>query len=261
MPTPEHPRHADSPRSPDPSGSFVVTSWNIRHGGGAQRMGAIALEILATTPDLVLLTECRRTTLGQIAAALADHGLNHRAESMPPDAGNGTFLAGRCRVEQVGPAPPGVPPGRWLHARVPDLDLEVLGVHIPDASRPTERAACWQGVLAAARASPGSPLLIVGDLNTGRHMQDEPGRTFTSTAMLGQLASLGYVDGWRHLHPGEREFSWFSHAGRGFRIDHALCAPALRGRLVDARYVHHVRRDGLSDHAALTVTLRMSPRA
>jgi len=35
-----------------------------------------------------------------------------------------------------------------------------------------------------------------------------------------QLIELGWVDAWRFLHPAKREFTWFSSANNGFRLDY-----------------------------------------
>ena len=59
----------------------------------------------------------------------------------------------------------------------------------------------------------------------------------------------------RHLHPHDREFTWYSHAGSGFRIDHAYLSPALLARLAAARYSHAERELRVSDHSVLVVDL------
>ena len=97
--------------------------------------------------------------------------------------------------------------------------------------------------------------MIIGDLNLGRHHLDERGATFRSTAMLGKLATLGYIDAWRHTHPDGREYSWYSHEGSGFRIDHALVSAPIARAVTGAWYSHAERDDGISDHSALLVDL------
>lgn len=97
--------------------------------------------------------------------------------------------------------------------------------------------------------------MIVGDFNTGRHHLDEAGQTFTCTALLGQLATMGYADAYRATAPDGREASWFSHTGQGFRLDHAFVSAPLAGSVRAARYAHELRLAGLSDHAPMRLDL------
>src|SRR5262245_45388589 len=76
-----------------------LLTWNLRHGGGAARMPRIALAILSHRPDVVVLTEWRRTTGGQIAGVLADHGLKHQVCTDPPHGRNGVLVAARTRID------------------------------------------------------------------------------------------------------------------------------------------------------------------
>ena len=60
------------------------------------------------------------------------------------------------------------------------------------------------------------------------------------------------IDAYRHVHGyGRQEFSWFLKRGQkrtGRRFDHAFCSRELR--ISRCEYLHSVRDDGLSDHAA-----------
>ena len=57
-------------------------------------------------------------------------------------------------------------------------------------------------------------------------------------------------------HNGElaQEYSWYSNAGNGFRIDHALAGMKVTSRCVNS-YYDHSTRDTLTDHSALIVEL------
>jgi len=134
--------------------------------------------------------------------------------------------------------------------------LWVTAAHIPDAARFDARGmvaktTVWHEVLRAAAARRGEPHVVLGDLNTGRHRLDEAGETFSCTALLGRLASMGYTDAWRALHGARRAASWYSHAGAGFRLDHALVSGPVSGRVRGAEYGRNALEMGLSDHAPL----------
>ena len=72
--------------------------WNILHGGGSRRIPHIALAILDARPDVVALSEYRRSMGGQLAGVLADHGLKHQLCTDPPGRKNGVLLASRVMV-------------------------------------------------------------------------------------------------------------------------------------------------------------------
>jgi exodeoxyribonuclease III len=242
-----------------------IMAWNIRHGGGGRNMPAIALVLLEYRPEIIVLSEFRRLTGGQIAAALADHGWIHQHTTSPPPGTNGLLIASRLPFAVVGPEAGELPPvlcpraaaaAALRRAELDFGDLGIIAAHIPCAGpERTAREHLFQCLLAAARRQRDTPCLVIGDLNAGRHRLDEAGATFTCTRLLGQLAGLGYVDAWRKLNGDSREFSWYSAQGAGFRLDHAFISPALLPRLACCRYAHEPRKMGLSDHSALLLGL------
>lgn len=231
-------------------------AWNILHGGGTRRLPEITLALLEHAADVVVLTEFRRSLGGQIRGVLDDHGWAHQVSTDPPAGQNGILIAARSKLEcQVDDSAEESRGSRLLQVSLPQMDMVILAAHVPDKSRPTARTACWRAVLRVAREHRDAPCIVLGDFNTGRHRLDEQGRTFNCTALLGELAALGYADAWRLLHPDEREFSWYSHAGNGFRIDSAFVSTPLRGSVREAFYSHHERRNRVSDHSPFIMAL------
>lgn len=229
-----------------------LLTWNILHGGGPRRVPEIVLTLLEHDADVIALSEYRASMGGQIRAILAQHGWAHQLCTDPPPRTNGLLLASRFPIERIQTSPP-PSPQRFLAAQTGGLDVVV--VHIPEERHSTRKPAAWRHLLGQARALRDRDTVVIGDYNTGRHRLDEAGSTFTCTALLGKLATMGYVDAWRSLNPVAQEFTWFSHEGGGFRIDHAYLSPSLAGRLLGARYSHVERKARLSDHSVLTVEL------
>lgn len=229
-----------------------LMTWNIRHGGGAKGMPLIALYLVEQGADVIVLTEFRRSTGGQIRGVLADHGWAHQAVSEHPGRANGVLVASRLAMRAEAPPPEAA--GRWQEVVIGN-SVRVVGLHIPCTGRETGRKAFWHKVLQRARAIADEPAVLIGDFNTGRRHLDEAGATFQQTAMLGMLSAAGYVDAWRVKHPHEREYSWFSHAGSGFRIDHAMVSRRLAGGIQSAWFCHEQRVSGTSDHASLVVVV------
>ena len=98
------------------------------------------------------------------------------------------------------------------------------------------------------------PLTDLGRKQSER-IADEPGAIDKCAYFMDRVAELGFCDLWRHRYPDGREFSWYSHRGNGFRIDHAFLSPALARRAGTVRYSHDERLAGLSDHSALILEL------
>jgi exodeoxyribonuclease-3 len=71
------------------------------------------------------------------------------------------------------------------------------------------------------------------------------------------LANRTLTDLWR-AHNGEvtQEYSWYSNAGNGFRIDHALAGKHVTDQCVNC-YYDHSTRETLTDHSALIVELSL----
>lgn len=231
-------------------------AWNILHGGGGRRMPEIVLALLEHRPDIVILTEFRSTTGGQIAGVLADVGLGSQLTTELRPGVNGICIASRLpliRIDGLMEAHP----NRWLGCHVPSLELSIGGVHVPDGSARNARLEYWRDLVDVARAwsreQDRCRSLLIGDLNSGRHRLDENGRTFTQTSRLGELATLGYRDVYRDLHPESRDFSWFSRSGNGFRLDGAWASPALARTVRSVEYSQIERETRVSDHAMLKI--------
>lgn len=236
------------------------------HGGGPARLPEIALALLGWKPDAIALSEFRTARGGSLRAVLADHGWAHQAKPHAPPSTNTVFVASRTPIQSV-ETHPRLP--RPLRTRLMTVTLEqgttITAAHIPDAARSDrdgmrDRTLVWHEIIATAKQLKGTPHAVLGDLNTGRHRIDEPGETFSCTALLGALTSMGYTDAWRAVHgPHARHASWRSHAGAGFRLDHALLSAPLSGSIANAEYPREPLQNRLSDHAPLVVDLTEMP--
>lgn len=236
--------------------AIKILAWNILHGGGTARRPGIVLALLRHAPDVIVLTEFRGTQGGQIAAALADHGYDHHVTTPNPGRANGILIASKEPVELRSEFRCAKAfAGRFLDAVLPERGVLITGVHIPDDSRPGDKAAYWQMLLELGRARLQEQWVVMGDLNSGRPGIDEDGRTLACAQLLGQFATLGYRDAWRDKNLGSTERSWYSHVGTGFRIDAAFVSPSLSDKVRSAAFSHVEREEGISDHSLLVVEL------
>lgn len=231
------------------------------HGGGGDRLPWIGLALLDWAPDLIAITEFRSVRGGSLRGVLADHGWKFQAQSTGPRHENTVFVASRTPIVGVDAHTELGGLARRLVTVTLACGTSVSAAHIPDAQRSDSggmvaRTAVWRALLRRARTERAGKHVVLGDLNTGRHRLDEAGSTFSCTALLGELVSMGYVDAWRAVHGASaRQASWVSHAGGGFRLDHALVSRPLAGAIRGAEYGRNALKTRLSDHAPLVVEL------
>ncbi|ABC22821.1 endonuclease/exonuclease/phosphatase family protein [Rhodospirillum rubrum] len=229
-----------------------VVCWNILHGGG-RRVDAILTRIVRHRPDVLILTEFRNDASGQrLRAGLRDIGLWYEHFVPTHKTSNGVLIAARDYVDAVQPLDTTV---RKPHLLLEGLvaGLSVIGVYMPMGEAKTPY---WEAVVAAARRREASPTLVIGDFNTGKHFIDEKGTSLVSAPFMNRMEEAGFVDLWRARNPEGREFTWFSHKGNGFRLDHAFASPSLAARVTDVFYSHAERLDRISDHSALILDIQ-----
>ena len=130
-----------------------------------------------------------------------------------------------------------------------------MGCYFPQGKAKSTFFARCAEIATAAR----TPLLIIGDFNTGRNDLDIEGNGVAfdcADLFVGLSERAGLADLWRSRQGERREWTWRS-AKNGFRIDHALANQALIDRFPDYRCEidHEPRLLGLTDHSAIIVDL------
>src|SRR5438132_1000472 len=123
----------------------------------------------------------------------------------------------------------------------------------------------------------GRPVVLAGDYNVmptdldvyapERWVDDALFRPEVRDAYR-RLIAQGWTDAVRHLHPGERIYTFWKYflnafaRDAGLRIDHLLLSPPLAKRLTSAGVDREVRgREHASDHAPAWVELTEPPKA
>jgi exonuclease III len=230
-----------------------IVSLNIRHGGGT-RTARILSWLMAQAADAILLVEWRSNASGgTLKVALEKAGYLAHGETRSPTA-NGMLVAAKKPLSTFRITPPHAVSGEMVAT---DLGgFRMLCGYFPqlDAKK------SFFDLLLEQAAAVQTPLLVIGDLNTGRNDIDlEFGATKFSCA--DQFAELtqqaGMADLWRRTNGADaREWTWRSHKN-GFRIDHAFGNRALISSFLTIRcwYDHSPREDGLTDHSGLIVDL------
>jgi exonuclease III len=232
-----------------------LLTWNIRAGGGS-RLERIAGALAAHQADVLVMTEYRSGEAGQrLRAVLRDQGYTWLSPVEPPGIRNGVLIATRTRPGSIAHVTEHVPePWRMLTVTIDRM--RVFGIYMPNLKA---KIPYWEALIEASRPHSARHALAIGDFNTCRAFVDEPGATDRTARFMDKILEAGFRDIWRDRFPDGREFSWYSHRGNGFRVDHAFASPRLARRVGDVRYSHVERAIGVSDHSALVLDIDRAP--
>jgi exonuclease III len=228
-------------------------AWNIRQGGGA-RLAAIAEAITRHEADILVISEYRGGEAGtRLREALAGIGYRYSTRMTPPVGRSGVLIAARRRYRRYD-LRGGELPEPYRIVAVELRGIRLCGVYMPNL---LAKVPYWEALIAGLAAETNGAALAIGDFNTCRAYVDEPGAIDRTAHFMDKIEAIGFCDLWRRRNPDGREFSWYSHRGNGFRIDHAFLSPALAARAGPIRYSHAERLAGLSDHSPLILDLQV----
>jgi exodeoxyribonuclease III len=71
------------------------------------------------------------------------------------------------------------------------------------------------------------------------------------------MLKIGWINSWRECNKNVRDYSWYSNARNGFRIDYAFISPLLKEHLLVNYHSHRERIKIYSDHSILIVELKI----
>jgi len=223
-----------------------LLTLNIQHGGGS-RTAEIIDFIDSDSFDVVVLTEFRRNASGRkITAHLQKRGMQWTAPTVSNPKQNTVLIASKgltpIKLDSL--------PNDWSIHGAKVGGLSVLGVYLPQKGL-KELPYRWL----LDRMPSMQRTVVLGDFNTGLNDLDVQGRSkFWCEQEFRTLSQDIFVDAFREANGASREYSWFSKAGNGFRVDHALLSEDLLPNLGTAVYLHN-SRPLVSDHSALTLEL------
>ena len=223
-----------------------LLALNIRQGGGT-RIDSICSYLIAQDCDALVISEFRRNARGdELIAALRQAGYLQFYHNHTEPRQNTVMVATK---QSSSPLAIEGCSNEWSLIGVTWAGLQLIGTYFPQRK---DKA----GVFNTLETIASSDLLAIGDFNTGSNVLDSEGAKFHCADQFVNLANTTLTDLWR-THNGElaKEYSWYSNAGNGFRIDHALAGMTATSRCVNS-YYDHSTRDTLTDHSALIVELR-----
>jgi len=250
-------------------GMTMLSVLTLNIGATAPERARQILEWLAARPeDVFILTE---TSAGPGTSYLLGQFRRAGYDTVKtPDTGGERGTALISRVPLGSDLTPGLAavtiPCRVAAAVLKtDPAIAVIGVYVPSRDRSaakTERKQNFISSLLAALDTLPPDLtrnaIVGGDYNViGRdHRPLHPGFLPFEFGLLVGLRERGLADAYEFLSPGAQAHSWIGRTGDGYRYDYLHTGPGLNGLAVSCEYLHETRGLKLSDHAAMTLTLR-----
>jgi exodeoxyribonuclease III len=254
-----------------PAVEFRLMTWNVQRAARARARGQAAWLASHEDADVLVLTEVTDSPGGHaLIQALREYGYH----VIVPDSAGGEYLvllASRVGVLEAVPSRLGYLPARFAAVRaiLGAHSIGVAGLYVPSRG-PRERRntdkRMFQETISAylprlATDLGSGPIVVAGDFSVVEPAHQPHYAVFGDWEyrFYTRFSEHGLVDAFRELHPQVVEHSWFGRGGNGYRFDHVFLTRQHRGLLRACRYVHQPRLEGLSDHAAVTVTLALDP--
>ena len=250
----------------------MLSMLTVNIGAASPDRARALLNWLAGRPeDVFILTE---TSAGPGTAYLLDQfRCAGYAVIKTPDADGerGTALISRVPVHRdLTPVVAGVSIPCRVSAGVLDCEppIAILGVYVPNRDRSQEKTdrkrRFINTFIAACDNLPvgiSGHLVVGGDYNViGRaHRPLHQGFLPFEFGLLESLQMRGLADAFEITAPGVQAYSWIGRTGGGYRYDYLHVGPALTELIGACEYLHETRQGKLSDHSALTLTLRAQP--
>ena len=255
-----------------------IASYNIN--GINSRLHVLTRWLEGFQPDIVGLQELKCTNEAFPREAI--EALGYSAISHGQRSWNGVALLSRVgepvETRRALPGDPNLEQSRYIEAAI--CGILVCNMYAPNGNpKPGPKfdyKLDWLDALQAhARELLGSkaPAILIGDYNVIPTDMDvyKPERWLKDALFAPEarekyreLLAQGWIDAIRHLHPGERIFTFWHYwrnsfqRDAGIRIDHALISPALAKSLKAAGVDRTPRGwEKTSDHAPMWIEVEV----
>jgi exodeoxyribonuclease-3 len=234
-----------------------IITWNIQHGGGKRISSILKVLELNSDCDVLIITEFRTNSNGQkIQDTLSSLGFRYSAYPETDSNKNKVFIASKIEFSsnhfpQLMEHEHRIIEILFEETSIGGGKLKIYGCYFPQKD---EKKYLFEHLIREISRTE-CDVMILGDLNTGKHKIDELGETFYQSNYMDAFENYRMTDVFRHLHGEKREYSWFSSFGNGFRIDHIFVSSGLKKHIKDCYYTHCHREEKFSDHSMMTLEL------
>ena len=246
---------------------MVVMTWNL----GRRSHPEHARMIASSRADVVALQEVSPTWGATIAHALAQIGLDHVHTGAAVGSGSPFFMMIASRWPITPRTPHGVEvprPDRVQVVRIatPHGDVEVVHVHVPAAtsSGVAVKVGTFEGLARYLAEPTNNARILCGDFNTPKLETDgqvqywgDARQQRAERSVIEGSAASGLQDVYRCLHASAVAASWRASKRVARRYDHVFASDHFEPVAATYGDLDAIADAGVSDHAPLTVGLRL----
>jgi len=235
-----------------------IVAWNLGHQTKERLIrDGFAKAIAQLKPDVLTLNEyVHGPSRTKLLVSLTEIGLSHILVSERIGSHNQVLIASRTRIisgQLKAPSISAADNSNFLHIRLPNENLDVVGMRVPAYKENEKKAAYWREFFQIAASVALQRVVFIGDLNV-----NPMSSRYVGSRYLNQLVESGW-----QLPSPKGPWSYISKTGANSRIDHALVSSALKVTAIS--YVTGVGGiklagaddDAFSDHAALVADFQI----
>lgn len=230
---------------------MIISTWNLRHGGGKRIKAIIQAVSLHSTTDVFVFTEYRNNSNRDfIRNELAHLGYIFQYTTASEPKINTVLIVSKIEFHLETFENLGINKHRII--KVSRDDLIIYGCYFPIKHL---KKPLFEFLLNEIEQQADKAIILTGDFNTGKHFLDENGASFVLSGYFTEFERRQVTDAWRYIHKDKKEYSWFSHANNGFRLDHFFVSTELTEKIKSCEYIHTYREKKISDHSMMTLEL------
>jgi len=226
---------------------MIITTWNLRHGGGKRIKEIVRVLAENSETDIYVLTEYRNNSNKEyLKTELENIGYHFQYNPNSDPKLNSVLIA--SKIEFKTEIFEDLKEHKQRVIKIFNNDFSIYGCYFPLKNLKKD---VFEFLIKQIENNKNENIVIVGDYNTGKNYIDAKGKTFYCSEYFDKLEQNGMTDAWRLVNGEKKEFSWYSHSGNGFRLDHCFIKSTLNTRVISCEYNHKYREEKVSDHSMM----------
>jgi exodeoxyribonuclease-3 len=146
---------------------------------------------------------------------------------------------------------------------IENLQISVVGLYVPSRDRSDEKIMRKKSFVDSIEEfiteSRDVSRVIMGDFNILDRNHIPHYSTFFEWeySFYDKIICEGYVDAYKYCNHEKQEYSWVGRTNDGYRYDYAFASADLRDKIAECKYIHDTRKNGLTDHSAIVMELKV----
>lgn len=144
-----------------------------------------------------------------------------------------------------------------------DKIMSVVGLYVPSRDRSVEKIqrkkTFVNNIEKFMEDSQNASRVIMGDLNIldRNHIPQYSSFFDWEYNFYDKIIDEGYIDVYKYCNREKQEYSWVGRTNNGYRYDYGFVSSDLKNSILSCRYIHDTRKNGLTDHSAIVIELKV----